>query len=208
MSDWSDVWVVSDAVSNTKQVVKKLRYTHKFTQRNYDRNRRDALALERLTSSKYVVDIYGYCHTAGVVEYSDGGDMKSAIWPKKKKKSMLSPIEKLRIATQGAMGLAALHNVDKEGRASIAHTDIGSNQFILIDGRYKLNDFNRARFILRNKTDGSNCPYFVSSNPGNNRSPEEYKYDPESEKVSSKRCSAHAPTSLTRNFLGGRIFLR
>jgi serine/threonine protein kinase len=81
------------------------------------------------------------------------------------------------------MGLADAHTVDFDDRATIAHTDIAGSQYIKIDGSYKLNDFNRARFLLRNKTSGANCPYFVAKNPGKNRSPEEYRYDPQSEKV-------------------------
>lgn len=42
------------------------------------------------------------------------------------------------------MGLADLHNFDKEGRPSVAHTDISLFQFVRIDGRFKLNDFNRV----------------------------------------------------------------
>jgi hypothetical protein len=180
------VWIVPDETNNLR-VVKTLRYVHDMNHRNYDRNRRDAMALEHLTASKHVVGIYGYCSASGLFEYSDGGDIARVLIPEDDGEPKLTPIEKLRIATQGAMGLAAVHNVDKEGRASMAHTDIGIDQFILIDGRYKLNDFNRARFILKNKTDGSNCPYFVPNNPGKKRSPEEYKYAPQSEKVSRKR---------------------
>jgi serine/threonine protein kinase len=177
---WRDVWVVKD--DHGVRVIKTLRYEHKLTLRNYDRNRRDAMALEHLTSSKYVVDIYGYCSAAGLFEYSNGGDITNAIWPRNESLA-LSPIRKLQIATQGAMALAAVHNADQEGQATIAHTDIGPDQFILIDNRYKLNDFNRARFLLKFKSNGTNCPYFVNKNPGKNRSPEEYGYKPQTEKV-------------------------
>jgi hypothetical protein len=49
---WRDVWVVTD--DHGVRVVKTLRYEHRLTLRNYDRNRRDAMALEHLTSSRYV----------------------------------------------------------------------------------------------------------------------------------------------------------
>jgi hypothetical protein len=42
------------------------------------------------------------------------------------------------------MGLADLHNFDKEGRPSVAHTDISLNQFVKVQGHFKLNDFNRV----------------------------------------------------------------
>ena len=79
--------------------------------------------------------------------------------------------------------MADTHNVDKEGKATIAHTDIGPDQFIMIDGRYKLNDFNRARFLLEYRHNHTICPYYVGKNPGKNRSPEEYAYGPQTEMV-------------------------
>ena len=86
-------------------------------------------------------------------------------------------------ATQAASGLAAFHNIDREGRASMAHTDISPGQFIKIGNRYKLNDFNRARFLRWNVKKNETCGYYVDRNPGRNRSPEEYNYRLQSEKV-------------------------
>jgi hypothetical protein len=81
------------------------------------------------------------------------------------------------------MGVAAVHNIDKEGQASIAHTDISPGQFIRIDGIYKLNDFNRARFLRWSPSENRPCGYRVSRNPGTNRSPEEYESLKQTEKV-------------------------
>lgn len=83
------------------------------------------------------------------------------------------------------MGLAAVHNCDKEGRPSIAHTDISPGQFVRVGNIFKLNDFNRARFLRTNVSDGAICGFNVGSNPGKNRSPEEYLYLPETEKARS-----------------------
>lgn len=92
------------------------------------------------------------------------------------------------IATQAAMALAAVHNIDQEGQASIAHTDISPQQFIKIrelNGSYiyKLSDFNRVRFIRWSRKKNKPCGYYVDRNPGTNRSPEEYGYKLQSEKV-------------------------
>lgn len=67
----------------------------------------------------------------------------------------------------------------------MAHTDISPSQYIKVNGVYKLNDFNRARFIAYD-SDGRMCPYYIGVNGGKNRSPEEYKYEAQTEKV---RCS-------------------
>lgn len=81
------------------------------------------------------------------------------------------------------MGLAALHNTDKEGRATVAHTDINPGQFIKVGKAFKLSDFNRARLLRWNVRKDQPCGYKVERNPGRNRSPEEYKYQMQSEKV-------------------------
>lgn len=91
-------------------------------------------------------------------------------------------------ATQAASGLADFHNIDREGRASMAHTDISPGQFIKIGHRYKLNDFNRARFLRWNVMKNEACGYYVDRNPGRNRSPEEYNYRLQSEKVRLSIC--------------------
>ena len=84
---------------------------------------------------------------------------------------------------QAAIALAELHNFDQEGQASVAHTDITPAQFVKVSDRYKLQDFNRARFLRWNKHRNRPCSYNITSNPGKNRSPEEYAYQPQTEKV-------------------------
>jgi hypothetical protein len=178
---WRDVWIVQttatthkngiilqtqhDAVSphqndddtTTKFVLKTIRYQHPFIARNFDRHRRDAMAMERLTSSAYIVNIYAFCGNSGAFEYAGGGDISTALWPMVRKDGggktnervrvtagNLSSRERFHIGLQAAMGVAAMHNVDQEGRASIAHTDISPTQFVKVNNRYKLNDFNRV----------------------------------------------------------------
>jgi hypothetical protein len=106
---WRDVWLVSKAiqagVDEEVSVLKTLRMTHDFTDRNYDRHRKDALASERLSKSPYVVDIYAYCSNSALFEYGDAGDIDKRIWPydKKKKKHYvadLSSLEKIDLGEE------------------------------------------------------------------------------------------------------------
>jgi len=175
---WRDVWIVDDAPSRggptiPSFVVKTIRYEHDYTQRNYERHRRDAVAMERLTSSPYVVNIFGFCANSGVFEFSSGGDVRTVVegvqrrgYEKNKRNGDLSSFEKLLIATQVSLGLRDLHNYPTKGRASIAHTDITPTQFIEINGFYKLNDFNRARFLTFNQKTNEPCTYEIGNNPG------------------------------------------
>lgn len=174
-----------------KLALKTLKTTRDFEERHYDRHRRDAIAADRLASVPTSVDIYGYCGQSAVYEFAEGGNLRDAINKhiirvKDNPNVGWNSTKKLQVAYMVASSIADLHNVDKEGRASIVHTDISNDQFISIkgDGYFQLNDFNRARFLKRNIDDkSSNCPFFVKSNKGKFRSPEEYLYLGETEAV-------------------------
>lgn len=102
------------------------------------------------------------------------------------------------------MALADLHNVDAEGEATIAHTDITPGQFIKVGDTFKLNDFNRARFLPWSQQQQRPCSYLVGNNGGKFRSPEEYRYDPQTEMV----CHTIRNNQTTHVLPGRRIFSR
>jgi serine/threonine protein kinase len=152
-----------------KTVLKTMRYMHDYTPRNYDRHRRDAVAMERLSSSPFIMDIYAFCGNSGLFEYADGGSLSHSVFAEEEEGvKPWDSKEKLVVAHQAAAGLAALHNTDKEGVASIAHTDITTSQFVYVEeaGIFKLNDFNRCRFIAWNNKTNKPCTYEVGNNPG------------------------------------------
>mmetsp|Transcript_2940 Transcript_2940/g.6362 ORF Transcript_2940/g.6362 Transcript_2940/m.6362 type:complete len:707 (+) Transcript_2940:105-2225(+) len=198
---WRDVWLVSktsrsfDTSHDTSSkfdeeitVLKTLRYGHDFTDRNYDRHRKDALASERLSKSPNVVDIFAYCSNSGIFEYGPGGDIDGKLWPYDKEEEKyyvgdISSSEKIDMAYQVARSIADMHDAEDDGFASIAHTDITPSQFIFINGRWKLNDFNRCRFMRLYKEDNSPCGFSVGANPGKFRAPEEYAFEEENEMI-------------------------
>lgn len=85
--------------NNNNVIFKSIRFSHEFSPRNLDRMRRDALIMEQLTSSSFVIDIYAFCGTSTFSEYGEGKDIASAIWPGKQRQANLSSIEKLHIGT-------------------------------------------------------------------------------------------------------------
>jgi len=184
---YRDVWKIQDRNTGPEKVVlKTLRYEHEFIDRNYDRHRRDAVAMEQLASSPVIVDIYGFCGNSGIFEYADGGSLDDIIFDEHDSRQKdWSPSDKVMIAYQIASALAAVHNQHKEGVAAIAHTDMKSNQYVYFESSktYKLNDFNRCRFLAWDTKTNEPCTFEVGKNPGNYRSPEEYAYDGETEKV-------------------------
>lgn len=180
---WRDVWKMQENGEMT--VLKTLRYEHDYKPRNYDRHRRDAVAMEQLSSSQWVMNIYAFCGNSGIFEYADGGSLDDSLFADDEEVKKWSPSEKVVVAYQVASGLAAVHNHPKEGVAAIAHTDITASQYVYVgsDGVYKLNDFNRCRFLPWNVATNSTCSFEIGNNPGTFRSPEEFAYKSETEKI-------------------------
>jgi len=170
-----DVWVIEE-YNGAKRVLKTLRTTHDFDYRSYDKERKDAVAMERLTSSPYIPEIFGYCFTSGLFELAPHADLLTHIRTEKWRDG-IGNSNKLKIAHQVASALADVHELD------IAHTDIASKQYILINGIYKLNDFNRCTFMTRDRKTHEKCTFYVGKNPGVSRSPEEYEYKHLTEKI-------------------------
>ena len=212
-----------------KIALKTLCYGHEFTEYNYDRHRRDALVSERLTHSPHVVSMFGFCGNSGFFEYASGGSLGDrlyehymAMMDAESRENLgrgsgnsdyskpLDSYAKLDLAHQVAVALADTHDADalrdRHGKitsAAIVHADITPDQFINVGGVYKLNDFNRCRFMRQyfnstgafstvdfhsdiNRTsegDGKPCGFFVENNPSTYRSPEEYAYAEETEKI-------------------------
>jgi hypothetical protein len=175
-----DVWMVQDA-DGVKRVLKTLVQSKDFTHREYDRHRRDATTMSLLTSSKRIPNIYGYCTNSGIFDFAPGGSLEDHIFRQKEK---WSSKQKLLYSWQAAAALADVHTLGmKNDHAAVAHTDITTDQFLWMDGMYKLNDFNRARYLRWNYWIKSPCKFYVGKNPGRHRSPEEYKYDDLDEKI-------------------------
>ena len=141
---------------------------HDVDDRNLDRHRRDALAMERLTSSPNIIDIYGYCANTVWTEFLPN-TLDHVM------KEMSQPESKLLdTTTQMAQSLKDLHSYD------IIHADITPKQFLVSSDlkTVKLNDFNRCRFLPRKKVNSTiKCPVRIPSAPGNSRAPEEYEID-------------------------------
>jgi hypothetical protein len=63
-------------------VLKTLRFDNAFTEDTLARQRIDALIMERLTSSPFVMDMYGHCAMSDLVQYAPNAmDIATALWP-------------------------------------------------------------------------------------------------------------------------------
>ena len=110
--------------------------------------------MERATKSKHVINIYGFCGFAQITEFGRDGNLDNI-----QGKYDIPNVQKMIIATQVANALAAVHNLDGDDRPSATHGDLSSKQFILIDGQFKLNDFNAGRLLGWNPKTKETCPY-------------------------------------------------
>jgi len=99
---YRDVWAAIDD-AGIFFVFKPMRYLHEYTYRNFDRMRRDAIAMDRLTGERFILNIYASCGTSGFFEFASGGDIEDALWPRRRRvrdsTENLSPMEKLHIGT-------------------------------------------------------------------------------------------------------------
>ena len=180
-----DVWAFREYDGLTLRVFKTLRYRHAWDEWVYERHRMDAVTFNELTSSERILDIYSFCGNSGAYEYAPGGAVSDIIYEEEK----LPLEERFGIAVQMARAISDLHNFNHKAPA-IVHADIYTNQFVAVDvgngkKRYKLNDFNRCTFLYWNSTSNAgNCPYeYGDYNAWLYRSPEEYEYGPQTEKI-------------------------
>ena len=191
-------------------VLKILEYGTKYTDRNYDRVRRDAMVTERATFSKYIVDGFGHCGFAllsplakgartmseeiedmeyylehgadnidkkGQVDEQDSGGAGGNVSNNDNKADLIKKevdLIKLKLSLVASLGLSDLHNLDGDEVSSVAHDDLKTNQYMWVDGRYKLGDFNRGRFVRKDRITHKPCAFYVSSNDAKYRAPEEY----------------------------------
>jgi serine/threonine protein kinase len=174
------VWMIRD-YDGTKRVMKTLLASRRknFDKRNHDRHRRDAISFAQAQSSPLIVNLYGYCDNSALFDYADGGDLYDVF----SNQSRVTRLELLQLAYNITLSVHHAHNFDSEGRATIAHTDIKPDQWLFQDGYYRLSDFNRVRFLAWNYEEDRQCGFSVGKNGGNFRSPEEYAYKIETEKV-------------------------
>lgn len=181
-----DVFMIRDSIDE-KLAVKTLRYeTQTFNERNTDRHRKDALVAERLTSSPYIANIYGYCGNSALYEYAEQGTLGDRFYEDVDEADYEPPdeMEKLRVAVQVSKAISDLHTFNGEVPA-VVHSDLMHTQFIKVGDVYKLNDFNRCHLMFWNSTsnDGT-CPYyFPTKNAWIFRSPEELNYEEQTEKI-------------------------
>lgn len=208
---WRSVWAVDPRATdgggaespfassthnnNNIVVLKTMRREHDVTARNLDRHRRDALVMERLTASPYVVNAYAYCGNSVLTEFLDTPledlVLEDTMLVGGTNVTEITGETRIKWALDMARAIQALHEIPN---GPIVHADLQAGQFLVSPetGTVKVNDFNRCRFMTqkvggKNETAGSEnaapCTFRIPSAPGKNRAPEEYSFRELDEKL-------------------------
>jgi serine/threonine protein kinase len=110
----------------------------------------DTIAMERLSSSNFVMTIYGNCGVSQIIELGECS-LHDVIKLARTHGDKLSTADKLRIAFQLASGIADVHSIDGSNVTSFAHNDLDPGQIILVDGVFKVSDFHLASIKYQDK---------------------------------------------------------
>jgi len=147
-------------------VLKTLHYHYDIHDEYFEFQRVDAVAMDMLTSSKHVLDIYGFCGLSALNQFAGKYDGRSLTQLADHRRKYL---DKLRLAKEIAQGLADIHSIDgvSSGGATLIHNDINTENILLSEEGVPLfNDFNIADFPMRNKITNEPCsPYTEFPSP-------------------------------------------
>ena len=165
---WRNAWKVQMNKGNDVFVLKTLKVEHNFEEAHFEHDRVDAVAMERLTGSPHVIDIFGYCGHSVMTEYADGKRLGSVADKARKK-----PLVRLQMAADIAEGLADVHGIDGDDKVSFVHLDINPANVVIVGGRLKLNDFNIGIIRRLNTTSNEACGFPAQYPNPQWRSPEE-----------------------------------
>lgn len=149
-------------------VLKTLKFQHNFEDAHFEHDRIDAVAMERLTSSPHVINVFGFCGHSVLTEYADGSRVGELADKSKKK-----PLVRLTIARDIARGLSDVHGIDGDGNATFVHLDVNPANVVSVGGTLKLNDFNIGIIRRWNTTSNTPCGFPAQYPNPQWRSPEE-----------------------------------
>lgn len=148
-------------------VLKTLRIEREFLPEYYELHRRDAVAMERLTWSPFVVNVFGYCGNSAINEmadfpYRDVKDLEH-FDRKMRYRERHPPIQriKLQLAASIAQGVADIHSIDgPELGVTMVHYDLNPRNIAIFQhGRPKINDFNIAEFLRYDPATNRTCGF-------------------------------------------------
>jgi hypothetical protein len=163
-------------------VLKTLRYPRMDIEEWTVNNVRvDSVISERLTSSPYIMNSYGYCGSSVLSPLAAHGSLRDVLRPIWKAGKDLHPMDKLKVAIQITKGVAELHTVGQDDNdqgshphINFAHNDLHMKQWVYYDGIFQLNDFNYGRMLKHDLNhNNETCQSFSDMSTNVWRAPED-----------------------------------
>eukprot|EP00554_Chaetoceros_debilis_P016269 CAMPEP_0194126452 /NCGR_PEP_ID=MMETSP0150-20130528/59996_1 /TAXON_ID=122233 /ORGANISM="Chaetoceros debilis, Strain MM31A-1" /LENGTH=342 /DNA_ID=CAMNT_0038820311 /DNA_START=205 /DNA_END=1230 /DNA_ORIENTATION=- len=157
-------WKFTAGLSSETAVIKTLRMERDYTHDIYEFQRKDAVAMERLTKSPYIVDIFGSCGPSAINEFADSvegiRDVKAFSKQMKDKNSDEILHLKLQVAAKIATGVKYVHEIDGINNATMVHYDLNPSNVVMTSGYIpKLNDFNVGEFLQWDNVTNKHIPF-------------------------------------------------
>ena len=182
------------------------RYDRDFHDEYYDLHRRDAMAMEHLTASPFILDIYSYCGQSAINEIAYDTVEQVA---RRMRDNNAANIYKLKIAAQVAMGVADIHEWDgpSENATSMVHYDINPrNIAVMRAGTVKINDFNVAEFMKWDTVNQKPCKFKARLREPWWRAPEEMMELAEGEdpKILDEKVDVYSLCNVLYRIMTGR----
>ena len=165
-------WAMSSSTSSpgvTDEFVLKRQVVHNtFSPKYYERARLESLVMQRMTSSRRILDTYGYCGTS-IMNQKGWREMSSLGI----EQQTISPKQMLQYGLGVSQALADLH----EG--GILHTDLSASN-VLIGPKMEviLHDFDQAALLTHGEGSRSSCGVRMHDEKCDHyRSPEKCHFD-------------------------------
>lgn len=197
---WRIVWKYNPPLHLSESIVlKMLHLRHNYTHESFRLHQIDAMAMERLTASPYVVSAFGFC---GQTVLTPVSHMSASSFVKTKENQ--SSRRRLKLARNIARALADVHSIDYPGstNATLTHNDINMANVVELHGTLQLNDFNIAQLLRWNGTQPCNSSPIRFPSP-KWKAPEENHFLAHS---NAKGPVPHIDTTKTDVYSLGNIF--
>lgn len=152
-------------------VLRTFKLEHDYEEQYFENNRVDAIAMERLTKSPFVINMYGFCGMSVTTEFA--GQRVAEVVDK------VSWLKKLELAQMISQGVDDVHSIDggdgDDHQISLVHNDLNFGNILIgkNHSRPLINDFNIAVLLMKHNETGEPCQ-FTSHYPNPQwRAPEE-----------------------------------
>lgn len=147
-------------------ILKMLKLSRGFDDESMTNQQSDAAAMELLTSSPYILDIYGFCGASAITEYAHN-DARMLL-----KSKLLRSRDRFLVGMNLVRGLAHLHGL--KAPLTVVHNDINMGNMLRVQhSSLKFHDFNIGLIIDRNQTKNDPCMFPAQYNNSLWRAPEE-----------------------------------